>query len=113
MKLTKIELTAMAEQMCKRLNTEASIVYAAQIELFEKPLEGRRNLFIEEVKVLEEHGKKFGVNVWYSTVDMPGAPKKVWFDEHDIFNRLVIKQIDLKDVQHLVNFVEGDLRKKF
>ena len=81
-KLTNAELKALAEQLTQKLNQAESKRYDAAKKDFEKR--------------------------WETILQT--APVRKYVNSQDILNRLIIKQIDIKDVTDLMKAVEKDLK---
>ena len=109
-KLTNTELKALAEQLTQKLNAERSKTYAAISAAFEAKNKGILETFKEDIKcVAKDRDIEVSFNSWdYGMKYAPEQPER--FYTKDILNRLIIKQIDIKDVTALMKAVEKDLK---
>ena len=109
-KLTNTELKALAEQLTQKLNAAASKTYAAISAAFEAKNKGILETFKKDVeRMAKNRNIEVSFNSWgYGMKYAPEQPEH--FYTEDILNRLIIKQIDIKDVTALMKAVEKDLK---
>lgn len=102
-KLTNAELQALATQLALKLNTESHEAKDA----FEVKHKVKYQKFEDGVKAL---AFKIGLTFRSVSFDDPKAPECTYYHFAEILNRLIIKQIDIKDVKDLMLAVEKDLK---
>ena len=110
-KLTNTELKALAEQLTQKLTEAESKRYNIAKEVFDKQHRGVVENFKKQIESLGAL-KAIEVSYGYGEVhlNLENAPERKHFQTSDILNRLIIKQIDIKDVTDLMKAVEKDLK---